>query len=320
MAMTLASIVRAVGGELQAGGRRASVPGPGHGPQDRSVSLLLVGDRVVINTFAGEDWRQVADHLRKLGLIGWSGRLLDGRALGDVPRADLPSARTRIACARRLWKEARAPSGTLSEVHCRRRGIEGPLSGTVRHHPAVAAAVYQDAGVRRPALVAAIRSAEGELCGVEVTYLAPNGDRARLATPRKTIGACPAGAAVRLDPCAPRMLVGEGVFTALSAGRRFGRPAWALLSVRNLSRWRPPVGVADVLVAGDRGAVGEAATEELVAALRRGGLTAAGRLPPAPFPDWNDVARAQRMEGEEGREGVGAADGWSGPSEPVAGV
>ena len=314
--MSLASIVRAIGGDLYAGGRCASVPGPGHGPQDRSVSLLLVGDRVVINTFAGEDWRQVAHHLRKLGLIGPAGQLLDHRSAGAPAAVERPNPLARVGCARQLWDDARPLPGTLSERHCRGRGVVGALSAALRHHPAVPAAVYQAAGVRRPALVAAIRAVDGELCGVEVTYLAPNGERARMRTPRKTVGACPAGAAVRLDPCGPSLLVGEGVFTTLSAGRRFGRPAWALLSVRNLVRWRPPPGVADVLVAGDRGAVGEAAMDALVGELKSQGVSAAGRLPPTPFADWNDADQGGGLEGEEGREGAGVADGWSGPSKP----
>ncbi|WP_372784589.1 toprim domain-containing protein [Phenylobacterium sp.] len=318
--MSLASIVRVIGGDLYAGGRCASVPGPGHGRWDRSVSLLLVGDRVVINTFAGEDWRQVADQLRKLGLIGPSGRLLDGQSVAALPEIERPSPRVRVACARQLWEDSRPLSGTLSERHCGLRGADGTRSDALRHHVAVPAAVYRGAGIRRPALIAAIQTADGELCGVEVTYLAPNGERARMATPRKTVGACPAGAAVRLDPCGPRMLVGEGVFTTLSAGRRFRRPAWALLSVRNMVRWRPPLGVADVLVAGDRGAVGEAATEALVGELKRVGFGAFGRLPPAPFADWNDAVRGEGLEGEEGLGGVGAADGWSGSPKPEPGV
>ena len=314
--MTLASIVRAVGGELYAGGRRASVPGPGHGRWDRSVSLLLVGDRVVINTFAGEDWRQVADHLRKLGLIGPSGRLSSVAVGSLAPEVERPSQRERTECARRIWEDSLPIIGTLSAQHCRRRGIDSPPPAALRHHPGLAAAVYADVGLRRPALIAAIRTAEGELCGVEVTYLAPNGERARLATPRKTIGGCPAGAAVRLEPVGPRMLVGEGVFTTLSASLRFERPAWALLSIRNLIRWRPPPGVEDVLVAADRGVEGERAARRLVGALRADGLGAVGRVPAAPYADWNDARLARGREGEGGRMGAGAMDGWSGPSTP----
>ena len=44
----LAAIVRALGGDLYAGGGRANVPGPGHSAADRSVSLMLSDGRSVL--------------------------------------------------------------------------------------------------------------------------------------------------------------------------------------------------------------------------------------------------------------------------------
>ena len=311
-AATLAPIVRALGGDLWAGGRRANVPGPGHGAQDRSVSLLLSRGRVVVNCFAGDDWRDVLSELADLGLVDADGRLTGAQV--DAMPAD-PSRRERCAIAQRLWSEGRPLGRTLSARHLALRGVDAPAEG-LRHHPEVPAAVYAGAGPRRPALLAAIRAAErGEVVGVEVTYLAPNGTRARLALPRKTVGLCPAGAAVRLAPAAERLLVGEGVFTCLSAGARFGLPPWALLSTRNLRRWRPPPGVRFVLIAADRGRDGEAAARALAFGLRDQGVSGALRWPPAPFGDWNEALGAGpgEMEGEEGRDRVGAADGRSGP-------
>jgi hypothetical protein len=153
----------------------------------------------------------------------------------------------------------------------------------------VPAAVYAARGVRRPALLAAIMAPAGEVTGVEVTYLAPNGERARMSLARKTIGVRASGSAVRLDPPAPRMLVGEGVATCLSAAARFGLPAWALLSTGNLRAWRPPPAVAFVVIAADRGRDGERSALALAAALRTRGVRGAIRWPPAPFGDWNEA-------------------------------
>lgn len=308
---SLAAIVRAVGGELYAGGRRANVPGPGHSAADRSVSLLLAGPRVIVHCFAGDDWRDVLAEFRDLGLVDGDGRLV-GAAGGGRPRAEPPPRAARSAMARGLWAEARPIGGTLSERHLRLRGVLGGLPDDLRHHPGVAAAVYAGRGPRRPALLAAIRDVAGELQGVEVTYLAPNGHRASVRTPRKTIGGCPAGAAVRLSPAAPRMLVGEGVFTCLSAARLFRLPAWALLSTRNLRLWRPPPGVREVFIAADRGPDGERSARLLAVGLRAQGVGVGVRWPPAPHGDWNDAEAAAREE-EEGRGRAGAADGWSGP-------
>jgi phage/plasmid primase-like uncharacterized protein len=155
-------------------------------------------------------------------------------------------------------------------------------------------AVYAARGLRRPALLAAITAPAGELTGVEVTYLAPNGERARTALARKTIGVRGPGAAVRLDSPAPRMLVGEGVATCLSAAARFGLPVWALLSAGNLRAWRPPPGVEFVVIAADRGRDGERSALVLAAALRAAGVHGAIRWPPAPFGDWNEARGAAR--------------------------
>jgi len=55
--MSLHPIVAALGGDLYQGGRRANVPAPGHSQADRSVSLLLEGDRLVIHGFGAADWQ-----------------------------------------------------------------------------------------------------------------------------------------------------------------------------------------------------------------------------------------------------------------------
>jgi len=281
----MAAIVRALGGDLYAGGCRANVPGPGHSAADRSVSLMLSDGRVIAHSFAGDGWRAVLDDLFERGLIGRDGRL---KGAGVASAATGPSARERRAIAQGLWAEGRHIGGTLSATHLRRRGVER-ASAALRHHPGMPAAVYAARGLLRPALLAAITAPLGELTGVEVTYLAPNGERARMSLARKTIGVRAPGAAVRLDPLAPRMIVGEGVATCLSAAARFGLPAWALLSTGNLRAWRPPPGVRFVVIAADRGQDGERSALVLAAALRARGVRGAVRWPPAPFGDWNEA-------------------------------
>jgi putative DNA primase/helicase len=286
----LASIVRAVGGELFAGGRRASIPGPGHSPQDRSVSLLLIGRRVVVHSFAGDDWRDVLGDLRARGLVDAAGRLT-GVGGSASPPASLPHP-VRTAAALNLWDGAHALPGTLSQTHLALRGVAAPPEAELRHHPAVRAAVYAGRGSSCPALLAAIRDAGGRLCGVEVTYLAADGRRAALPVSRKVIGVRPPGAAVRLAPAGPRLLVGEGVVTCLSAAALFGLPAWALLSTSNLRAWRPPPGVKSVLIAADRGRDGERSARVLARGLRACGLSCRIRLPPPTHGDWNDAVAA----------------------------
>ena len=300
-ASSLGPIVRALGGDLYAGGRRANVPAPGHSRHDRSVSLLLQDGRVVVHTFNGTDWRAVLADLRARGLVDAAGAPTGGGG----PRRDVfedPSRPARQAVARRLWSEALPIAGTLSARHARLRGIARVLPDTLRHHPAAPLAVYTRCRHVRPALVAGIVGRDGELQAVELTYLAPNGRRAvGLRLPRKTIGLVPPGSAVRLDPPGSELLVGEGVFTTLSASELFGLPGWALTSTRNLRAWSPPDGVRRVLIAADRGRDGEHSAEILRGRMARAGLAAAVRLPPQPHGDWNEAAQAGRVVGAKAR-------------------
>ncbi|PZR35479.1 toprim domain-containing protein [Caulobacter segnis] len=289
--MSLRAIVRRLGGDLYDEGRRANIPAPGHSRRDRSVSLLERDGRLVIHTFGGSDWRAVRDHLRDLGLLGPSGARPPA-----PPAVETASDHERTArrdAALRLWEQGRPVAGTLSERHCRGRGVVGVIPGpeALRHHPGAPLAVYRPTRAARPALMAGVLDADGTVTAIELTYLTPGGRRAfDLALSRKTVGLIPAGSAVRLDAAGPDLLVAEGVFTALAARRRFSLPAWALLSTSNLRRWRPPSGVRFVLIAADRGFDGEASARHLAQALGRAGVKSRIVLPPPAFGDWDEAA------------------------------
>lgn len=311
--MSLRAIVQTLGGELYDGGRRANIPAPGHSAADRSVSLLLQGDRVVVHTFGDGDWRAVLDHLRDHLLIDEANAPLGGRGLPVVgrPVREPASARERLAAALSLWDAGRPLGRSLSAQHCRHRGMTGDLPGpeALRHHGEVPVAVYHPGRIRRPALLAGIQDAAGRYVAVEITYLAANGRRAHdLRLPRKTVGVSPPGCAVRLDPAEPELLVGEGVFTTRAASEWFGLPAWALQSTRNLRVWSPPDGVRSVLIAGDRGKDGEASAEMLRTRLVAAGVAASVALPPAPhrqWDEWSNLQRAGPRPAQRREEGTG---------------
>lgn len=298
--MPLRSIVEALGGDLYDSGRRASIPAPGHSPADRSVSLLWTEQRVVVHAFGDGDWRAVLDHLRDHQLIDAANVPIHGRgaSVSRRPFRESPTALERLEKALRLWDAARPLSRTIAERHCRLRGVARDLPGAaaLRYLDDAPVSVYRAGRYRRPALLAGIQDASGRYRAVEVTYLLANGQRALdLRLPRKTVGAPPPGCAVRLDPAGEDLLVGEGVFTTLSATEWFGLPGWALLSTRNLRAWSAPPGVRSVLIAADRGKDGEASAEILRARLVLAGVAAAVALPPGPWGDWNDwLTRAGR--------------------------
>lgn len=313
---SLASLAARLGGDCYAGGLRALLPAPGHSAHDRSVSLALVDGRVLVHAFGGADWREVLDDLRGRGWIDAENRLLDGGGAPAAPvgvdHAAEATRAERTACAARLWDQAGPiAAGAPAALYAARRGVELALAdgGALRAHSAAPASVYCDRGVRRPALLAAVRDAAGELTAVELTYLDGSGRRSATARPpRKVVGAMPAGCAVRLAELSGAMVVGEGVFTTLSAMARFALPGWALLSTSNLRRWTPPAGVRDVIVAGDRGQDGERSARGLKAALADRGVFAEVAFPPAGYGDWNDLDQEKVKEGRvraPGSEGNG---------------
>jgi putative DNA primase/helicase len=298
--VTLHALVAAFGGDLYSGGLRASVPAPGHSAADRSISLLISDGRLVIHGFGGVDWRAMRDELRRRGFIDADGRLAGGGAAAGW--ATPPDPRTRSAVAALLWDGVMPLGrGDPAATHLTRRGVRCGLEArNLGRHPGAPVSVYRPGGRTRTALIARISDGDDVLTGVELTYLEPSGRAATgLRLVRKTVGRVPPGAAVRLAPAAPVMLVGEGVITTLSAMDRFGLPGWALMSAGNLAAWPPPSWVRRVLIAADRGAVGEAAADRLRRRLEAAGVSVAVRLPKRPCGDWNEAAPGQRRE--EGR-------------------
>jgi len=289
----LKRIVDAMGGVLMDGGRRALVRGPGHGPADRSVSLLETEDgRVLIHCFSPrDDWRAVRDELADLGLLDEDD--------SHTPRVSEPSVRlkpdrgdeNRRDRVRRIWDEGHPIAGAIAERYLRGRAIEGELPGpdVLRFHPRMTSLEDRE---RRPALIAALVDQDGHIQGIQVTLLSAHGaSKANLATPRRTIGRL-MGAYVRIDAPSDTLLVAEGLETALSARRALGAGAWAFLSAENLAQFQPPPVIDRLIIAADNDEAGLAAAARLKDRVERA-ISCEIALAPGGYSDWNDWARAE---------------------------
>jgi hypothetical protein len=169
----------------------------------------------------------------------------------DLKRADIERRR-----AHGIWAGTQAIGRqTLALAYYAGRGIDparlpgGRLPADIRYHPGLDYFYSGGDGGRKclgvfPAIVAAIRGADGRGIGVEIKYLDPlTGQKAQLCDPEtgevltaKKMRGNPWGGAVRLTGSAPLMGFGEGVETCLSVLTAAPDMAvWAALSIGNLA-------------------------------------------------------------------------------------
>lgn len=289
------SVVKQFGGDWC--GKHGLVPGPGHSPRDRSLKVWEAADgKVLVHSFAGDDWRDCRQHL---GLDDGN----DWRQRPPVPARPQPAAtkpaglperaRTiaRTACAVELVQDAVA---YLANRHLwplpPGRGLKAH-AGTEYWH-------RDDDGRPRmighfPALVAEVRDREGALVTVHVTYL-HEGRKLAPHEPRKIMSATSGhvGCACRLLPIdGPELGIAEGIETALAAHRLHGGPVWAALNAGMLAAFVPPAGVERLVVYADADVPGFKAAWELRDRLP--GVPVELRIPPRGCKDWADVLAAR---------------------------
>ncbi len=197
-----------------------------------------------------------------------------------------------------IWAEALPLSPESSGLkYLHQRGLEVACPPkNLRLHPNLKERVT---GHTFAALVAKVTSAQGELCGVHRTFLAPNGVKANVPDPKQILGQV-AGGAVRLEEAGECLAVAEGIETALAVKEMFGIPTWATLSTSGMRRVELPKNICTVYVAVDydANAAGEEAGMALIARLLREGRKAellhpkrvVGKLPHGcKGLDWLDV-------------------------------
>jgi putative DNA primase/helicase len=136
--------------------------------------------------------------------------------------------------ALKIWSESRDPRATIVEHYLREHrglplpdGVAGPV---VRFH----AALYFDPYTRHPGMVCLLRDIRSnEPCGIHRTFLdRKTGEKIE----RKMLGIAK-GAAIKFDPDAATLTIGEGVETVLAARAAGFTPAWALGSSGSVRRF-----------------------------------------------------------------------------------
>lgn len=194
-------------------------------------------------------------------------------------------AAKRARQAERIWQDARPIADTPAETYLRRRGIGCALPLSLRFH----SACWHAATARRwPALVALVEGGEG--FAVHRTWLRPDGAEKAPIAPAKAMLGATAGGAVQLSGGPGRLVVAEGIETALSVLSGFmDGPAmtWAALSTSGLRGLRLPAQPARLTVCPDGDAPGREAAHALAERAHAMGWQV-GILDPGDGRDWND--------------------------------
>jgi len=239
--------------------------------------------------------REVLDEAARnaLGSV-WTPPTRPDDATMEQRRAD------RQAAALRLLAGSTSCAGTAAALYLAARGIgHASTSDALRYrgdcsHPE---------GGRLPAMVAGVLDVAGQLIAVHRTYLTPAGAKAGADPAKASLGPV-WGGAVRLDPVAPELVIGEGIETAASAGLLLGLPAWAAINAGNLARGLllPPE-VRAVVIAADPDPVGRDAAAAASTRWRLEGRRVRIATPDQSGQDFNDVLQ------DRGQGAAGVAHG-----------
>jgi len=294
----LREIVKRVGGDLYAGGRRALVPGPGHSKADRSLSLILTSTgRVIFYPHSARD--SVADCFRHLGIEGGEARPADKAEWARMRRAqEEEQRRHRIAdqafCAS-IWKDTLPIEGSLAETYLWSRRLILEDCTDVRFHPAAPRAKPRPEGDDRPlptphpAMVAVVRDRDGASQALHLTYLALDGQGKAFGNRSRLMFGPMRGGTVHLTPAGRALAIGEGVETCLSYRARTGLPVWAALTTSQYASFEMPRAVRLLVIAADGDKGGMSAATALAERCAR---VCDVEIDPAPEgKDWADVHR-----------------------------
>jgi hypothetical protein len=252
----------------------------------------------------GGDALALVAHLRRTPMrdaYGWALAWL-GLAGGAEPRPALPprpaapeapraaSLPASADMARRIWREAVAPAGTLAEAYLAARGLSIEIGAPLRFHPDCPRGPE-----RWPALVALMSDPlSGAPCGVHRTFLARDGS-GKASGPLPTKMMAGAAGVIRLVPDADvtcGLGLAEGIETALSVMQGFGwRPVWAATSAGAIRRFPVLPGIEALTIFADPDGAGMEAARACAGAWAEAGREARICAPPAG--DFNDAIRGR---------------------------
>ena len=138
-------------------------------------------------------------------------------------------------------------------------------------------------------MLALVQDVTGAPIAVHRTFLTLSGCKADVEPIKASLGPI-FGGAIRLDPVAETIVVGEGLETSASAGRLLDLPAWAAIAAGNLAqKMQLPPEVRSVVIAADGDGPGKRAAQMAAARWRAEGRRVRIATPDVAGADFNDI-------------------------------
>lgn len=216
-----------------------------------------------------------------------------GRAPGAPPLASFSKDRTGFV--RKLWGEAKPCAGSIVETYLASRGLKLPPGKGLRFERK--ALHSKEENLWLPAMRAAVRDAAGDLIALHTTYLREDGSGTAAIEPKRRTLASTRGGAVRLFEPGEKLILAEGIETAIAAAELLELPAWAALNAGNLGdAVTPPRSVGEVVIAVDRDEPGQRAASKAMHRLRGLGFAVRLATPNSPGEDFNDILLERRRQ------------------------
>ena len=254
---------------------------PAHDDHKPSLSLSLNEEGTLLaHCYAGCSFPDILSALRSRGLLEMS----------DFPQQrDIFPKTSQSRMALRIWHESVRAEGTHVETYLRSRGIQGAIPPTLKFHPRL----FHTSRTYHPAMVAAIAVWPSKtVAGVHRTYLTPDGTDKASHSPNKMMLGLIKGGAVRFSPIGAKLILAEGIETALSCFTATNIPTWSCLSTSGMMDIVvPPLEITqEIVVCADGDSAGQKAADKLATRLHRTGYGV--RIAPSPQgQDFNDILR-----------------------------
>ncbi len=261
---------------------------PAHDDHNPSLSLSLSDDGTLLAyCYAGCSFLDVMSVLRKRGMLERSNYF----QRRGIPPKSSHSQKDSNQMALKIWHESVRAEGTNVETYLRSREIQGSIPSTLRFHPRL----FHSSRTYHPAMVAAVTLWPSKtVAGVHRTYLSADGsDKASLSPNKMMLGSIKRGA-VRLSYPGSKLILAEGVETALSCLCATGISTWSCLSTSGMADVVVPSleTTQEIIICVDGDDAGQKAAEKLAEKLHKSEYVV--RIASSPQgQDFNDILRGE---------------------------